>query len=175
MSGVVKRLFPRRRVPATRGAAVQTLVTVAAGFHVVALSHDAMRCHVQPRRFSPAKLFKSYPRPRVDRVSGGALLARSSARLQRILSASFFSLFDAAHFHALHAEAAQALCLCRALRQVALTFRLASFSLALGHLYGPAWMRRATRLACCDCLIHALRVDSSELPRGVCYSVRSDV
>ena len=127
MSGVAKRLFPRRRMPAMRGAAVQTLAAVAAGFRAVALSHGAMRCHVQPRRFSPAKLFWSCPRPRVDRVSGGALLARSSARLQRILSASFVSLFDARHFHALHAGAAQAPCLCRALLRVALTFRLASF------------------------------------------------
>ena len=149
MSGVAKRLFPRQRVPATRGAAVQTLVTVAAGFHVVALSHDAMRCHVQPRRFSPAKLFKSYPRPRVDRVSGGALLARSSARLQRILSASFFSLFDAERSHAPHAVATQALCLCRVRRSQ--SQRLSRSAALLPSTSFSAFRRCVAQPACASC------------------------
>lgn len=45
----------------------------------------------------PRQAFWSCPRPRADRVSGRALLARSSARLQRILSASIVFLFDARH------------------------------------------------------------------------------
>ena len=64
---------------------------------------------------------------------------------------------------ALHAVAAQAPCLCRN------AFAL-SFALALEHLYGSAWMRRTARLARCNCLIHALGVDSREFPLGVRYS-----
>lgn len=73
------------------------------------------------------------------------------------------SLFDADRFHALHAVAAQAPCLCRN------AFAL-SFALAPEHLYGSAWMRRTARLARCNCLIHALGVDSREFPLGVRYS-----
>ena len=75
----------------------RTLVNVSAGFLVVALSRAAMRWHGQPPPCFSWLAFWSCLRPRADRVSGRTILARSSARLQQILSASIVSLFDARH------------------------------------------------------------------------------
>lgn len=75
-------------------AARRTLVNVSAGFLVMAVSGARCRApSASPPCFSWLA-FWSCPRPRVDRVSGMTILARSSARLQRILSASICTLFD---------------------------------------------------------------------------------